>query len=635
MDLLQSMLENKIRRYQDAYYKGAPEISDAEFDALWDELAEKYPKSKLLKGVGSDLDRATPGKKYRHLMTMGSQDKFNSPEDLHKWLVSEDIQFPVDVSLKLDGISIELQYQKGELVCALTRGDGYEGELIPHAGRMNGVPVKGVVHSDGEPFTGAVRGEVLISRQLFEKKYAAEFKNPRNFVAGSVKNENFRNWSDLDVVTYDVYCTRDNYYLMAREDRKLEFLSRAGFIPVSHWLCPREQDILNLYNSKNPKSEKYNIDGLVIKQNLYDFKDMEELRPKKQRAFKWKDEGEETVLLDVEWSRSGTTFTPVAILDPVDIDGSTVSRASLANPSLIRDLGLQIGDTVLVTKRGMIIPKIEKVVSHASPSVAKKIDVPVQCPICGCVLQADEKKLFCPNHNCEGKDEHRIAKWLNVLDVKGFGTVMQDALYDYKITSIPDLYDPEKTNKMIREYGSITCEKAFRDLYAKSQEITLEQLFAGFDMEGIGVELIGELVKAGYDTVDKILNLRLEQIVAVNNWSTSRATDLLIGLCEIATDVQKLIRGNFITLKEKDVSGASEGPLSGLHVCVTGKLEHYSRKQIEDLLKKNGAIVDGGVSSKTDILVTNDQTSGSSKLKNAQKFGTKIISEKELSEMIS
>ena len=135
--------------------------------------------------------------------------------------------------------------------------------------------------------------------------------------------------------------------------------------------------------------------------------------------------------------------------------------------------------------------------------------------------------------------------------------------------------------------------------------------------------------------MDKILDLRLEQIVAVNNWSTSRATDLLVGLCEIATDVQKLIRDNFITLKEKDVSGASEGPLSGLHVCVTGKLEHYSRKQIEDLLKKNGATVDGGVSSKTDILVTNDQTSGSSKLKNAQKFGTKIISEKELSEMIS
>ena len=168
MDLLQSMLENKIRRYQDAYYKGNPEISDAEFDALWDELAEKYPKSKLLKGVGSDLDRATPGKKYRHLMTMGSQDKFNTPEDLHRWLVSEEIQFPVDVSLKLDGISVELQYQGGKLVCALTRGDGYEGELIPHAGRMNGVPVEGVVHSDGEPFTGAVRGEVLNSRQLFE-----------------------------------------------------------------------------------------------------------------------------------------------------------------------------------------------------------------------------------------------------------------------------------------------------------------------------------------------------------------------------------------------------------------------------------------------------------------------------------
>ena len=633
MDLMQSMLENKIKRYQDAYYKGNPLVSDFEFDKLWDELKNKFPNSRLLKGVGSDLDKASSGKKYKHWMVMGSQEKFNSPEDLHKWLIAEEITFPVDVSLKLDGISVELQYYNGELNCALTRGDGYVGELIPKAGRMNGVPVKGVVCPDGEPFTGAVRGEILISRQLFEKKYKADFKNPRNFVAGAVKNERFQNWSDLDVVTYDVYCAKDNYYLMAREDRKLEFLHQPGFIPVSHWLCKNEKEILDIYNTKNPKSEKYNIDGLVLKQNLYDFKDMNALRPRAQHAFKWKDEGEETVLLDVEWSRSGTTFTPVAILEPVEIDGSVVSRASLANPSLIKDLGLKIGDTVLVTKRGMIIPKIEGITKHADPSEAKKIVAPRVCPICGCLLQADEKKLFCPNRSCDGKNEHRITKWLNVLDAKGFGTIMQEALYDYKILSIPDLYDSVKVEKMIKEYGSITCEKAFKDLYAKSQEIALEQLFAGFDIPGIGTELIGELVKAGYDTVDKILNIQLHQIVAVNNWSTSRASDFLSGLSEIAVDVRTLVTKGFITLSETTKQESSGGALSGLHICVTGKLEKFSRKQIEEFLKQNGAIVDSGVTKNTDILVTNDQTSESSKLKNAEKFGTKIINEEELINM--
>ena len=135
MDLMQTMLENRIKRYQREYYKGTPLISDEEFDKLWDELRDKYPDSKLLREVGSDL-KADTGKKQRHYMLMGSQDKFNNPEDLHKWLVSEDIQFPVVVETKADGISIELQYLNGEFICALTRGDGFLSKGISLKGSM-------------------------------------------------------------------------------------------------------------------------------------------------------------------------------------------------------------------------------------------------------------------------------------------------------------------------------------------------------------------------------------------------------------------------------------------------------------------------------------------------------------------
>lgn len=631
MDLMQTMLENKIKKYQREYYKGAPLISDEEFDKLWDELKDKYPDSKLLREVGSDL-KADTGKKQRHYMLMGSQDKFNNPEDLHKWLVSEDIQFPVVVETKADGISIELQYLNGELICALTRGDGYEGENVTSAlALVNGVPRYGVANLDGAKFTGAVRGELLIERHLFERKYGESFKNPRNFVAGAVKNEKFRNFSDLMLVAYDVYSSQNNYWVCAREDRKIEFLKNNNFIPVDHWGCRTEQEIIELWKKYDSRSFTYDADGLVIKQNQVDFNDYKELRPKKQHAFKWQDEGEITTVLDVEWSRSGTTFTPVAILEPVDIEGSTVSRASLANPSLLKSLNLRIGDKVLVTKRGMIIPKIEKVVEHSENG--KEVEIPSVCPRCGSAIKVSEKSAYCSNLYCPGNTEHQISKWLDVLDVKGFGDVMRKDLSFWDIHSISSLYDENLTSRMIREYGSINCGKAFNDLWAKSKDMTLAQFIAGFDIEGIGIELVNELIRAGYDTFEKIDNLGIAELSEVNNWSEKRAGVFRTGWLQNRTEMRFMLNKH-ITLKESKPSEEADGALKGFHICVTGKLENFSRKQIEDFLKQNGAIADSGVTSKTDILVTNDRTSGSSKLKNAEKYGTRIISEKELMNLV-
>lgn len=631
MDLMQTMLENRIKKYQREYYKGTPLISDEEFDKLWDELRDKYPDSKLLREVGSDL-KADTGKKQRHYMLMGSQDKFNNPEDLHKWLVSEDIQFPVVVETKADGISIELQYLNGELICALTRGNGYEGENVTSAlALVNGVPRYGVANLDSTRFTGAVRGELLIERHLFDKKYGESFKNPRNFVAGAVKNEKFRNFSDLMLVAYDVYSSQNNYWACAREDRKIEFLKNNNFIPVDHWGCKTEQEIVELWKKHDSGSFPYDADGLVIKQNQVDFNDYKELRPKKQHAFKWQDEGEITTVLDVEWSRSGTTFTPVAILEPVDIEGSTVSRASLANPSLLKSLNLRIGDKVLVTKRGMIIPKIEKVVEHSEDG--KEVDIPKVCPRCGSAIKVSEKSAYCSNPYCPGNTEHQISKWLDVLDVKGFGEVMRKDLSFWDIHSISSLYDENLTSEMIKEYGSINCGKAFNDLWAKSKDMTLSQFIAGFDIEGIGIELVNELIKAGYDTFEKIDNLGIAELSEVNNWSEKRAGIFRTGWLQNRSEMRFMLNEH-ITLKESKPSEEADGALKGLHICVTGKLENFSRKQIEDFLKQNGAIADSGVTSKTDILVTNDRTSGSSKLKNAEKYGTRIISEKELMDLV-
>ena len=609
-----SELERDIQKYQKAYYDGNPIISDEEFDKLWDRLKVEYPDSELLKNVGKDTIK---GKKVKHKLLMGSQEKFNNEADLRKWIKNENIKFPIIISDKLDGNSISCIYENGNLKYGVTRGDGYYGEdvtrqilQIPH-----------IPHYI-EGFDGAVRGELICFNDVFYEKYSS-FKNPRNFVAGAIKNESFENYSDFHVIMYDV--TGINTEL-----EKLNWLKEKGFEVVNYSIANSVEDIISTRNSINPKDPNrlYNIDGIVLKQNEDDPSDLKEMRPKKQRAFKWVDEGIETVLREVEWSRCGSTYTPVGIFDPIEIEGSTVTRASLCNLSLIKEMNLKIGDIILVTKRGMIIPKIEEVVDHTGN---EDITPPTTCSICGSPLNITDTKITCSNNKCEGNSEHKLSKWLNILDIKGFGTVMRSDFKDYNIYNISDLYDEEKVNYMIENYGSVNCKKAFNDLYNK-KDITLDKFIAGFDIEGIGVEIVKTLIDAGYNTLDKILNLKVEDLLNIRGWSNIRSEEFLNGI--LLNEEEMIYLRNKINLIEEDdnIKENKEtmgNSLEGMRICVTGKLENYTRKQIEDFIKEHGGTMDKSVTAKTDILVTNDQSTGTSKLKAAFEFGTKIMDENE------
>ena len=631
MDLIQASLESKIEKAQKAYYAGNPIMDDFVFDQLWDKLQKEYPESRLLKGVGSDLT-VSKGKKIAHYMVMGSQDKFNTIEDFHKWVRDEEIQLPIVASMKIDGISVELQYYNGNLVCALTRGDGYVGEDITSAvSKMQGVPLSGVrCITCEDAFTGAVRGEIVIDRDVFERKYADTFKNPRNFVAGAVKNERFFGYQDIKVVCYDIYTSQNGYMEMSREDRKLYFLSKNRFICVDAWECRTEEEVINVWKNKNPRSCSYNADGLVLKQMVVNFQDTKLLRPKKQHAFKWQDEGEVTTLLDIEWSRSGSTYTPVAILEPVDIDGSTVSRASLSNPSYIESLKLVKGCRVLVTKRGMIIPKIEKVVNYPN-EVQIAFEIPSVCEVCGSPLVISDSALVCSNLKCEGRKSHQISKWVQVLDVKGFGASLQKELFEKGIVSIPDLYDKARMDEFVSDHKSKI--KAYKNLIEKSKSVTLSQFIAGFDIEGIGIELAQKIVDAGYNTLNKVLTLTSEKLSEIENWSDMRAFVFLDGLDRCKDDML-LVKDHIGLIEGEDLKKSENSPISGKHICVTGTLDNFSRKEIENLIKVSGGLFDSTVTGKTDILITNNTESGSSKLRNAEKYGTVIISEREFVEMM-
>ena len=609
----QKELENKIKHYQKAYYDGHEEISDAEFDKLWNELESNYPDSELLKVVGED----SVDKKIKHLMLMGSLSKFNTEEGLRDWVKKESISFPVQVSNKIDGNSCELQYKDGKLLYAVTRGDAIYGEDIT----VKALGMPSIPNTIPTNDYLAVRGEIVMNKSVFEAKYSSEFKNPRNLTAGLLKNEEFTDYEDLRFIAYDLY---NSSCPETTEKGKLQTLELYGFDVVECVYCNSIKEILDYRETRSPRDREYALDGLVLKQNVVDLNDAYEIRPKKQHAFKWIDISETTILRDVEWSMTGTTLTPVAIFDPVELEGTTVKRASLSNPYWIERLDLHIGDTVRVVKRGQIIPKVEEVVSHGVDR--KKIELPEVCPVCGGKLTLYKSRLTCENPECSSEHFSKTSKWLSVNDVKGFGPAF---LKKYSVKNLTDLYDEDFRQAVIEEEG-VNAVKGFSDLDKKTLTIPLARFIAGYDIDGIGVEIAQSLVTAGV-TFDTLFNLTVEDLTAIPGWGATRADVFLNGLRKNEKDMKELAK----ILKIQEPVKSESSSISGMHVCVTGKLEKLSRKDIEKLIKSKGANFDTSVTSNTNILVTNDATSGSSKLNNARKYGTKIISEEEFYELLN
>ena len=628
----QTLLENQIKRYSYEYYVlGKPSISDAQFDKLYDELKAGFPDSEVLQTVGNDITDGFP--KAKHLMTMGSQEKIKTEEQLNDWISKKSIQFPVIAEWKLDGISIELQYEKGIFVSAVTRGDSKIGDEIS----SNVIKMKGVPKSIDSSFTGSVRGEILMDKNTFKEKYSDAFANPRNLASGMAKSKEGNNCEDLTVVCYDAFDINRVHKFRVESDKKI-FLLMNRFIIVGSFDCHDIQEVLRMIDSFKERREVYDyaVDGVVLKQDVIDLDDRENLRPEKQRAFKWEDVGEVTTLRHVEWSRSGTTYTPIAIFDTVTIEGTEVSRASLANESLIHDLDLAIGDTILVTKRNMIIPKIESVIERPTDRI--QIDPPTLCKCCGEYLIRDNKKLYCNNQKCPGRSEHRIGKWLSLLDVKGFGLSLQEHLFANGVHDIADLYDKDLVSAA-RQATNLQAnfDKAFKQLWS-IKSISLSKFMAGFDIEGLGEKIFDNIVNSGYDTLEKILSIKDDELSKVEGMGSERISILrksLVDLKETILETKAFLEMSGTLIEEmRAIKETIFSPISGMKICVTGKLEKFTRKEIEKFIQDNGGISVSGVSKDTDILVTNDITSGSSKLKNAEKFGTRIISENDLINLV-
>ena len=627
-------LETLIKKYQDSYYNGEAEISDAEFDSLWDELKLLDPENSILHKVGADSGNFN---KVNHIMPMGSQEKAANPEQFYSW-AKKHIYDSYLVEYKLDGASIELQYKNGKLQCAVTRGDGVIGDdITTNAKKMNGVMIAITKHGVPVDFTGGIRGEVIMTHDV-HKNYFADKANCRNAANGLMKRKDGSGSEYLKLIVYDALAT-EGLSPFSNEQEKIQWLKDCGFNTVEVKICNTPEAVVEYRSSvmEIRKNLDFDIDGLVIKENIIDKEDAKRTRPDKQIAFKFSLEEAISVLREVEWSLNGGTYTPVAIFDEVELNGTTVQRASLANPDTMKNLGIKIGSKVVVVKRGEIIPKIESVL-HDETCKESEIVIPSNCETCGTSLINEGTRLYCPNKNCSKRVLHQLLKWVQVVDIRDLGETLVNSLFEKKVVqSISDIYKLNVENltpfflneeSIAAEKKSLGAEKVIKSI-ENHKNISLEAFVAGFDIEGIGETTVEKLVAAGFNSLEKLLNASVDEIATVYGFAEIMAKTFVYGLKENAEEMKNL-SSIYVNIIKKEA-----GALSGKSFCFTGELVTMKRADAENLVKKAGGSCKSSVTKDLSYLVTNDTSSGSSKNVKAAKLGIPIISEKEFLQMIN
>lgn len=624
-----SELESLIARYQKSYYDGEGEIPDADFDRLWDELKRLDPDNAVLHRVGADSGNFD---KVRHIMPMGSQEKAADPQQFLAWADKHRYDQYL-VEYKLDGASLELQYEGGHLVRAVTRGDGTVGDdITANARKMRGVARS--ILKDGAlvPFTGGIRGEVIMTHSV-HKEHFPDKANCRNAANGIMKRKDGQGSEYLTLIVYDALST-DGQTFFTNEEEKIRWLMDCGFNTVRLVIC-KSADRVIAYRAKVMEERRdleYDIDGLVIKERAINLEDASRARPDRQIAFKFSLEEEVSTLREVEWSQSGATYTPVAIFDEVELNGTKVRRASLANPDTMRKLGVRIGSHVVIVKRGEIIPKIESVVEEKGIETSE-IDFPHHCETCGAALVDEGSRLYCPNKSCPKRVLHQLYKFQQVVDIRDLGETLIASLFnDGRLKSISDIYSlsvddlvPYFLNEesMEAEKKSLGAQKVYNSIQSH-RKMKLATFVAGFDIEGIGETSAQKLVDAGFSTLDGLLSASADQISGVYGFADIMARTIVEGLSENAGEMRALVDSGIIQLESE-----AGGILAGKSFCFTGELRTMKRSEAEQRVRQCGGSIKSSVTKDLTYLVTNDKESGSSKNLKAQKFAVPVIDEDE------
>ncbi len=654
-------LREQIAYHSDKYYnQDAPEISDYEFDRLMLQLKkieQEHPNlvtpDSPTQKVGGAAKR-TAGVLVRHNVPMLSLQDVFSREEVCEFVeqMREQLEEPeFVVEYKIDGLSMALRYENGELVLAETRGDGINfGEDVTANAR--------VIHDVKQSLKDApeyleVRGEVYMTNAAFDRVNEKQellgkkgFANPRNCAAGTLRqlDSAVTKERELSLFIFNIQAVRGREF--ATHTEGYAYLKSQGIRVIDNYKVCRTADevwdaICEIGESRGTLG--YDIDGAVVKINRY--ADREKLGatskvPRWAIAYKYPPEEKETKLLEIELSVGRTgRITPTAIFEPVRLCGTSVSRATLHNQDFIDELDIGIGDTVVVYKSGEIIPKIKEVRREKRAAGWKRFEIPDVCPACGAktVREADTADIRCTSPNCPAQLERRIINFVgrDAMDIKGFGTVYIEELVRMGyIKDIADIFVLREHREELIAQGIIGKEKntdKLLDAIEKAKANDAGRLLTGFGIPNVG-KAAAKSVMETFGTMENLQNATMEELTAVNDIGEVSAA------CIREFFAEEKNRRILKRLKEYGVNltaAAQEriaSPLTGRTVVVTGTLPTLGRREAAALIERYGGKVSGSVSKKTDYVLAGENAG--SKLAKAQELGITVLTEEELRAML-
>lgn len=644
IERIKSLIET-LNEAGKAYYQESREImTNLEYDELYDELVSLEKETGIVLSnsptinVGYEVLSDLP--KEAHPERMLSLDKTKDVEQLTSWIGSQEGV----LSWKLDGLTIVLTYNDGKLFKAVTRGNGEVGEVITNNAKVfANLPIN--LDFKGEL---VLRGEAVISYEDFEKINATisdesmKYKNPRNLCAGSVRQLNNEITAQRNVRFYAFSLVSAEGLEFEKRQEQLKWLKEQGFECVDYKIVDRENIAGKVKGfGESIAGNPIPSDGLVL---IYDdIKYGQSLGatakfPRDAIAFKWQDELKETVLREIQWSASRTgLINPIAVFDPVELEGTTVSRASVHNISVMKDLKLGIGDTITVYKANMIIPQIADNLTGSNNIVP-----PCKCPVCDHHTEIKNENgvetLNCVNENCLAKQIKRLALFVSrdAFNIDGLSEMTIEKLVGAGIVKeLADLFNVDKFKEefvVMDGFG----QKSFENLVEsaeKAKDVTPDRLLYSLGIPGIGkanARLIAKFCGNKWTTIEK---LTIEELTSIDGVGDIMAQNFRKFFDndenkKIVADLLEIIR-----LDEKEEKTGDK--LAGMTFVITGSLNHYeNRDALKDEIEKSGGKVAGSVSAKTSYLINNDLLSTSGKNKKAKELGIPIIDEAQIMEWL-
>ena len=650
------MAEDKTKRIREligtlraagrAYYQESREImSNFEYDKLYDELVSLEKETGIVfansptQNVGYEVVSALP--KERHEKPMLSLNKTKSVEELADWLGGQTGL----LSWKMDGLTIVLTYQNGTLVKAVTRGNGEIGEVITaNAKAFVNVPLN--ISYRGELI---LRGEAIIRYSDFEKineqieDVDAKYKNPRNLCSGSVRQLNSEITAQRQVHFYAFSLVKaDGIDFKNSRKEQFEWLKTQGFEVVEYHEVTKETlpETVKMYSEAIAENDTPS-DGLVL---LYDDIAYGQSLgrtakfPRDSIAFKWADEIQETKLLYIEWSASRTgLINPVAVFEPVELEGTTVSRASVHNISIMEALELGAGDRITVYKANMIIPQIADNLTRSGVR-----DIPEVCPVCGGQTEVrqlnDVKSLYCTNPDCQAKKIKSFTLFTSrdALNIAGLSEATLEKFIGVgMIHEYADIFHLDRHQEEIVEMDGFG-QKSYDNLIAaaeKASHTTLPRMVYGLGVAGIGLANAKMICRHFKNDFEAMRHATVEELVEIDGIGEvlAQAWTAFFSDGKNNAIVDHLLAELTFEAGDEESSEGADEAFAGMNFVITGSLEHFkNRKELQELIERRGGKVTGSVTSKTNYLINNDVASSSSKNKKARELGVPILSEEEL-----